>query len=97
VNREQVYQIIETERAFQDKTYSPEEVLSSGQKRGARDLDVTAHMVLLDLYLTKAKEAWNVKGDNFPALRQIAKIAAIAVRAIEQAGGSDKLLTEGLR
>lgn len=61
------------------------------------DLDVTSHLVLLDLYLTKAKEAWNVKGDNIPALQQVAKIAAIAVRALERAGGSEKLTVVGLR
>lgn len=97
MDRAQVYSLIDAERAYQDRTYDPNEVLSSGQTRGTRDLDVTAHMVLLNLYISKAQEAWNVKGDNRPALKQIAKIAAIAVRALERAGGADVLLTEGLR
>lgn len=97
MTREQAFEIITKERDYQDRTYNPNEVLSSGATRGQRDIDVTAHMVLLDLYIAKAKEAWNVKGDNLPALQQIAKIAAIATRAMERAGGADKLLTTGLR
>lgn len=97
MTRQQVFDIINTERSYQDSTYNPNETLSSGQTRATRDLDVTAHLTLLDQYIEKAKTAWLAKGDNRPALKQIAKIAAIAVRAIERAGGSDALLTEGLR
>jgi hypothetical protein len=97
MTREQVYKIIDDERAYQDKTYDPAKVLQSGQTRQQRDLDVTAHLVLLDAYIEKAKAAWVLPGTNTPALKQIAKIAAIAVRALERAGGADVLLDEGLR
>lgn len=97
LNRDQVFNLINTERSFQDGVYNPDELLTSGATRKQRDLDVTSHLVLLDLYLNKAKVDWNVKGDNRPALKQIAKIGAIAVRALERAGGSEALLTEGLR
>ncbi len=92
-----VFELIVQERGYQDGFYIPGEKLSSGVTRRERDLDVTSHLVLLDLYINKAKVDWNVKGDNKPALKQIAKIAAIAVRALERAGGSEALLTEGLR
>lgn len=97
MNRAQIYSIIDAEREFQDGTYNPNEKLTSGATRAERDRDVTSHLVLLDIYLNKAKNDWNVKGDNRPALKQIAKIGAIAVRALERAGGSEALLTEGLR
>lgn len=97
LNRDQVLEIVNTERSYQDLTYNPQQVLTSGATREQRDLDVTSHLVLLDVYVEKAKEAWLAKGDNRPALKQIAKIAAIAVRALERAGGSEALLTEGLR
>lgn len=98
LDRIEIYKVIDKEREFQDKTYSPDEKLSGGigPTRRQRDEDVTSHLVLLDIYVDKAKEAWNVKGDNRPALQQIAKIAAIAVRALERAKGSDAVL-EGLR
>ena len=85
MNREQVFQVIDDERIYQDRTYNPKALLTSGQTREVRDLDVTPHLVLLDLYVQKAKIAWNAKGDNVPALQEIAKIAAIAVRALERA------------
>lgn len=97
MTREQVFQIINKERDYQDTTYEPNKVLQSGQTRQQRDLDVTAHLVLLDAYVRKAKDAWVIPGTNTPALKQIAKIAAIAVRALERAGGADILLSEGLR
>lgn len=98
MNREQIYKVIDEERTYQDKSYNPEEVLSNGlgPTRSQRDKDVSSHLVLLDLYINKAKVDWNVKGDNRPALKQIAKIAAIAVRALERASGAECVL-EGLR
>jgi len=97
MTREEVYKIIDDERAYQDKTYTPTKVLQSGQTRQQRDLDVTAHLVLLDQYIEKAKVAWVTPGTNTPALQQIAKVAAIAVRALERAGASEDLLKIGLR
>lgn len=98
LKREQVYQIIETERAYQDKTYNPNEVLSSGQTREQRDLDVTPGLVMLGTYLHKANSAWTgQKGSSLASIQQIAKIATIAVRILERAGGAEELLTKGLR
>lgn len=97
MTQDQALGLIKAERTYQDSTYQPDETLTSGQTRSERDKDVTAHLVLLDIYLDKAKQAWNLKGSNTPALKQIAKIAAIATRALERAGGADVLLTEGLR
>lgn len=98
MTRKDVFEVIDRERDYQDSTYSPDEQLSggAGPTRRERDRDVTSHLVLLDLYIEKAKNDWNVKGDNRPALKQIAKIAAIAVRALEEAAGADAVL-EGLR
>lgn len=97
LNFKQAVDVVAKERVYQDNTYNANEVLSSGVTRLQRDLDVTSHLVLLDQYIEKAKIAWLTKGDNRPSLKQIAKIAAIAIRALERAGGSEVLLTEGLR
>ena len=98
MKRSDIYQVIDKEREYQDGFYKPDEKLSNGlgPTRAERDRDVTPHLVLLDLYINKAKEDWNVKGDNRPALKQIAKIAAIAVRALERAAGGDCIM-QGLR
>lgn len=99
LKREEVYFLINAERLYQDRNYDPNAVLSSGATRAERDLDVTPGLVLLDSYVRKAQDAWTDQkvGGSTPALQQVAKIAAIAVRILERAGGSEKLLTTGLR
>jgi hypothetical protein len=98
LTRSDVYAIIDTERSYQDKTYNPSEVTSDGLTRAQRDLSVAPGIAMLEAYIRKASDAWvNTKGDSTPSLQQIAKIAAIAVRVLERAGGSEKLLSKGLR
>ncbi len=96
LTREQVFEVINTERAYQDSTYDPNQVLDSGSTRLQRDNDVTAHIVLLDAYVDKARKGWVGSGSNKIALQQIAKVAAIAIRALERSGGSEQILN-GLR
>lgn len=87
LTRDKVYQIISAERHYQDSFYDPHELLTSGQEREERDIDVTPGLVMLGAYVRKAEDAWvNTKGTNLPSLQQVAKIAAIAVRILERAG-----------
>lgn len=98
LSRADAYAVINQERRYQDSTYSPDEETVPGQTRRQRDIGVTPHILLLEEYVAKARAAWvNRKGDDLPALQQIAKVAAIAVRALERASGSEKLLEKGLR
>ena len=98
LGRHEVYTLIDNERQYQDRTYNPDEVVSSGQTRQARDLEVSPGILMLHAYILKAEDAWvNTAKTNLPALQQIAKIAAIAVRILEHAGGSEELLIRGLR
>lgn len=98
LSRGEVFNIINNERTYQDQTYRPDELLSSGQTRSARDLDVAPGILLLIEYGAKASIAWTgAKGSNLPALQVVAKIAAIAVRILERAGNSEELLKTGLR
>jgi len=98
MTREQVLIVVDRERDYQDQAYNGKEKTSSGQAREDRDLDVAPGMLMLDAYVTKAMLAWvDTKGTQLPALQQVAKVAAIAVRILERAGGSEELLTKGLR
>lgn len=98
LSREQVYGLIDTEREYQDGNYMPYQITSSGLTRRERDLEVAPGLTMLSAYVRKAEDARvNVKGDSTPSLQQIAKIAAIAVRILERAGGSEALLAKGLR
>ena len=98
MERQDAFVVVSREREYQDKTYNPQQVLASGLTREQRDKDVMGHLVMLDTYVRKAQDAWtNGNGSSFESLRQIAKIAAIAVRAIERCADSERLVTEGLR
>jgi hypothetical protein len=98
LNRDQVFKLIETERAYQDKTYEPTAVLSTGVTREMRDRDVTSGLTMLSSYVRKAEDKWTgMKGDSLPSLQEVGKIAAIAVRILERSGDSERLLAEGLR
>jgi hypothetical protein len=99
MTQEQAVALVLRERVYQDKTYQPDRVLSTGVTRQARDLDPTAGITMLSAYVRKAEDAWvNMKdGDSTLAIQQVAKIAAIALRILERSGGSEKLLTAGLR
>jgi hypothetical protein len=98
LSREQVYNLIDTEREYQDYNYQPNSVTTSGLTRRERDLEVGPGLTMLSAYVRKAEDAWvNTKGDATPSLQQIGKLAAIAVRILERAGGSEALLAKGLR
>lgn len=98
LSREQVYNLIDTEREYQDYNYQPNQITSSGLSRRDRDLEVGPGLVMLSTYIRNAEDAWvTQKGDSTKSLQQIAKLAAIAVRILERAGGSEALLAKGLR
>lgn len=98
LDREKVFELINAEREFQDKNYDPNFMLTSGQTREQRDLEVAPGVLMLKEYSDKAGQAWvSTKGSNLTTLQQVAKIAAIAVRVLERAGGSEELLKVGLR
>lgn len=98
MNRHEVYEVITTERNYQDATYIPDEKTSSGLTRRERDKEVIVGIAMLEDYILQARSAWvKTKGTQLPALQMVAKIAAISVRILERAGGSEELLTKGLR
>lgn len=103
LNRQEVFQLINNERDYQDHTFDPNQVLDSGLTRAQRDSEVLPHLVLLKSYIDDAMYCWTFShrrgyaSGSLPALQQVAKIAAIAVRAIERMPLSEQLLTKGLR
>lgn len=96
MNRNDVFQVINDERTYQDKKYHPEQLLDCGLTREQRDSDVCPHILLLEEYVEKARRAWVTTGSRRGALQQIAKVAAIAVRAIERVD-VDGITAGGLR
>lgn len=97
MTREKAFEIVNLERAYQDGFVPEGETVGSGITRADRDKEVPPHILLLEAYAAKARDAWMIKGSNKQALQQIAKVAAIAVRALERVGNSEELLAGGLR
>ena len=76
--RDMVYKIINQEREYQDNL--------SEERTDGHIHSVGEELILLNVYLRKAMDAWaDNPGDTY-ALDQIRKIAAIAVRCMENHG-----------
>ena len=100
MTREQVFGLVDAERLYQDRAFNPELETSCGQTRRQRDLNPAPGVLMLEEYIEKARQAWikpTLKADNIECLQNVAKVAAIAVRILERAGGSERLLRAGLR
>ena len=83
MTRQEVYALIDGERDYQNRI---------SKSRGYRDIHTTAeHLVLLRTYLQKAEEAWTNNAGNMPAQDVVRKIAAIAVRCIEENGAPPRV------
>jgi hypothetical protein len=75
MKREDVYRLIDGERAYQDS-------LSSNRTDG-REHTVGEFMIMLQYYMDKAVEAWTMNAGDAKALNEIRKIAGICVNCME--------------
>jgi len=76
---QQVIDAINGELAYQS-------TLEGSGRADARDHGVEGQLVTLNVYLRKAEEAWAHNAGDQLALDALRKVAAIAVRALEQHG-----------
>ena len=75
MERKIVFKLINDERDYQDNL--------GGERTDGRLHSVAEELVLLDVYLHNAFAAWaNFPGDE-ESLKQIIKVAALAVRCLE--------------
>lgn len=87
MERKSVYALIDNEREYQERTWPSNDGHAHSEHA----------ILLLEGYVTKAREAWLTSKSELPVLQQLAKVAAIAVRGLEKITGSEDLLTRGLR
>lgn len=80
MNREDVYDIVDSERCYQDERWA-------GHKH-----EVGAHLTLLRSYMREAEEAWVFNNGDRLALQSIRKIAGIAVACMEEHGAEHREL-----
>jgi hypothetical protein len=79
--RSSVYQAIDGERDYQDEM----QVGPDGRTDG-RDKSVGDHLTLIRVYSAKADAAYSENPGDLPAIHEIRKIAALAVRCMEDHG-----------
>lgn len=82
MKREHVYAIIDTERDYQD-SLGPDRTDKSQKSVGD-------YLVLLHHYSEQGIAAWAQNPGNREALREIRKVAAIAVRCMEEHGAEPR-------
>ena len=88
MNRTDIFALINQERTYQDEKWSDREQYAVS----------APHVLLLDSYVQKAKDRWTGSVSEVDVVQTIAKIAAIAVRALEEIKRPDvNLLEIGLR
>jgi hypothetical protein len=86
LTRQQIFDIINTERQYQDNLWPPHD----GHKN-------TEHcLTTVQVYLRKAEDAWISAKDEVSTWQQLAKIAAVITRALE-VGNESEALVNGLR
>lgn len=76
--RQAVYEAIDGERDYQEKTW--------GHKRDYGRETVSEFICLLAYYVAKANEKFTTSEGDCPALNEIRKIAALAVACMEANG-----------
>ncbi len=84
MNRAEVFAVIDKERVYQDTLWPRDEDAAKMYTY------LAPHLLLLEEYVAKARTAWVTNGPEAPALKQIAKLAAIAVRALEEVSGAEE-------
>ncbi len=86
--REEVFEAINGERAYQDSLWPDDEGFSN-------PLLIGEFLVLLDVYLRKAQEEWTVEPKpEINSLNTVRKIAGIAVNCLEQHGAPKRELSD---
>ena len=78
ITRKKVYKVIDGERDYQN-------YLGSDRMDGS-DHSVGDYLTMMDTYFRRAKDAWTNNPGDVASLKEIRKVAAIAVRCMEEHG-----------
>lgn len=79
MHKTQVIEVIKREREYQDKTWPRTDPVVQHMYTFA-----ASHLLLLKGYIEKARKEWEVAVEPLPILRQLAKLAAMVVRAFQE-------------
>jgi len=73
MERDEVYEFIDRERAFQDRKWESRH-------------EVSGWLLILQRELDEAKEAWITRHGDVSALEEIVQVAAVAIACLEEHG-----------
>lgn len=85
MEQQQVFDVLASERAYQDR------------KWGSIDQhphEVGGWLMLMHVHLRKAQEAWASSGDDYAALLALRKVLAVGVACMEQHGAPRRDTTQ---
>lgn len=85
VKRQEVYQVVDGERDYQDELGMGPDGRTDGQPKSVGD-----YLTLLDVYLRKAQDAYAGRPGNVPSLHEVRKVAGIAVQCMEVHGAPER-------
>lgn len=92
MNRQDIFEMIVRERTYQDTEWPRDEETALMYQFSA------PHILLLEEYVSALRAMWKNSREEKDCVRMIAKIATIAVRALEEVERPDvNLLETGLR
>jgi len=81
--RKEVYQVIDTEREYQNVTWENNGV--------PNELSLGDFILLLEIYVQKTREQWAKEGEpRINTLEVLRKVAGISVHAMEQHGAIER-------
>ena len=86
VPRTEVYRVIDTERDHQ------ESLPSNRSEDPKRTRMVAEYLTMLDYYVSHAQETWTMRSGNELVLDDMRKIAALAVRCMEEWGAPERVV-----
>jgi len=80
MERKQVYEVIDSERDYQDSKWS------------GHTHDAGSYILMIEEYAARARAAWVDNNGDQPSLDVVRKIAGIAVRCMEEHGAPKRQL-----
>jgi hypothetical protein len=82
MDRNEVYQVLNAERAYQESKWSSNE---------NRDETVADHLLTIEVYLLHAKHELGQNADPIKALENVRKLTAVGVACMEKYGVPERI------
>jgi hypothetical protein len=86
MNRSDVYAAIDGERDYQSAAWGRGGTMRSTSSEADGSHEVGSYLLLMEQYLTEARQAYTKNAGDLPALDQLRKVVALGVACFEEHG-----------